>query len=54
MHWPQVVWICLVSINLLVHLTKDGEPRTDKYSLAESMLNACIMGWLLWAGGFFG
>ncbi len=50
---PEIIWFCLVAINLLIALAKDGEPRTGKHNLAGTMLAFGLSFGLLYWGGFF-
>lgn len=50
---PQIIWIVLVTLSVGLHLSKHGEPRTERYSFWGMLLNAAITAGLLYWGGFF-
>lgn len=51
---PQIIIIAMYGLNVGVNLTRDGEPRDEKYSFVTSVFATLINVFLLWAGGFFG
>ena len=52
-HWPQVVWIVLASIVLVLTAALDGKPKTGNHSFAVTFCGTAFGIWLLWCGGFF-
>lgn len=50
--WPQGLWLALVGLTLVIHVSKHGQTRT--YCGPCYFLDALIGGGLLWWGGFFG
>lgn len=50
---PQIIYIVLVSIVLLVHLSKDGQPIEREYSFFAKLVGTAIVVALLWWGGFW-
>lgn len=53
MHAPQIIWILLISINLLATARLHGEEKTGEYNFFASLIGAGITFWILYAGGFF-
>ena len=53
MRAPQIIWIVLVIISLIIKAIMDGKPIDGKHSLSISLLNAIFTGALLYWGGFF-
>jgi hypothetical protein len=53
MHWPQIVYLCLVSIALCISFIKHGRP-CGKYSFPATAIAYALLSALLYAGGFFG
>lgn len=51
MGWPQITWIVLVVVGVVVHLLHHGQPT--RISFWASFSNALLVAWLLWCGGFF-
>lgn len=52
MGWPQWTIIGLMFLNLGIALALDGQSR-GRISFGTSVMNAVIVCWLLWMGGFF-
>lgn len=52
--WPQIVWICIVAMNLGMYLVKHGEEMSGKYNFFISLICQLISLWILYCGGFFG
>lgn len=50
---PQIIYLCLVGFNLLTAVALDGDPRTGRHSLSQSMLGSALSFGLLYWGGFF-
>lgn len=53
MSYPAMIYLALVFLGLGIHLAKDGQPRTDKYSFGWQLLSVVIGLFLLYWGGFF-
>jgi len=53
MNAPQIIFIVLASIELLVHAHKHGQSR-GKFNIGMALLNTAFTVGLLWWGGFFG
>jgi len=53
-HWPQITWIVLAVLGLLINGANHGKPRDGEYNGFISIVVTGIMAWLLWSGGFFG
>ena len=53
MRWPQIVFICLLSIHAFVALTKHGQPRDEDYNVFASALAIALEVFILYSGGFF-
>ena len=51
--WPQITLIVLATMSFAIHLTRAGEPRTDKYSPGMALFITFVEFGLLYAGGFF-
>ena len=49
---PQIIFIVLVGLELLMHANKHGQPR-ENYNILIALFNAVITVGLLWWGGFF-
>lgn len=54
MHLPQIFTVALLTLGTGIHLAKNGQPRTDKYSFGAALLGDLIIYGLLYWGGFFG
>lgn len=52
-HWPQWVLAGLLAFDVVIHISKDGEPRRA-YNGPIGALSVGITAWLLWCGGFWG
>lgn len=50
---PQILYLALILMGLGVHLAKDGQPRTDKYSFWGQLFITIITVYILYKGGFF-
>lgn len=51
---PQIIWICVAGINLLILAFEHGRPKQGKNSIWTALVGTAIsIGLLLW-GGFFG
>ncbi len=53
MGWPQITIIVLGAMSVGLHLAKDGQPRTGKYSFFLSAFTVGTEMYVLHAGGFF-
>ena len=51
--WPQIVYICLIMMNLGMYLVKHGEKNNTKYNFFTCLLSNLISVWILYSGGFF-
>lgn len=52
--WPQIVYVLLSGLALVIALEDHGKPRTGRHN-AGPVFAATLIAWaLLWAGGFFG
>lgn len=52
--WPQIVYVSIVALGLVLHAVRDGEPREDQYRFGVQLISSSLVLALLWAGGFFG
>jgi len=52
-NWPQITFVTLTILGLLVTVRFHGEPRTGKYSVVSFFIASAIDYWLLYYGGFF-
>lgn len=52
-HWPQIVYISLMSANLAINLLMIGKPRSGKYEFHPVLIAAIIQATLLYFGGFW-
>ena len=53
LHWPQITWLVLVAIGLLLHANKHGQPRTGEYCFWSHLVGVAISIAILYCGGFF-
>lgn len=52
MHWPQITYICISAVGLLLTARDDGKPRSPE-SLMRTLIAVAIAFFLLIEGGFF-
>lgn len=52
MHAPQIIYIVLVGIGLLITAAKHGEPKGDYNIGVQIIADGLMIGLLIW-GGFF-
>lgn len=50
---PQIIWVIIVAITLLVSANKHGESKGE-YNVIVDLIGAGLAFVLLWWGGFFG
>jgi hypothetical protein len=51
---PQIIFIILVGMSLLINLFNHDEPKNQRYNFFEAVFsNGIMVGLLIW-GGFFG
>jgi len=51
---PQVIWLVLLLINLMINAVNHGKPKEGFDNITYSIIDACLsIGLLIW-GGFFG
>jgi len=50
---PQIIYLVLVGIQLLMTAHKHGEMKMDKHNIWTTILNAIFASLLLYWGGFF-
>lgn len=53
LQWPQIIWIALALLGLVVHAAKHGQTEKMTFSAWEQMLRIALMAALLSWGGFF-
>ena len=53
LHWPQITWIILVSLSLIIVALNHGKPR-ESYNIFTFLITLAISVTLLIKGGFFG
>jgi len=53
LHAPQIIYSILLILSFALHISRHGEPRTDRYSAGIALLGTVIAFSLLWWGGFF-
>jgi hypothetical protein len=51
---PQIIFLTLMGIGLLLCAYNHGKPRPDTYNIFYRLIEAAILIWILSAGGFFG
>lgn len=54
MRWPQIVWLSIAVIALLIASNEHGKPKTGEHNFFAAAIGIGISAWLLWCGGFFG
>lgn len=52
MDWPQITFIILLTINCTFAAALHGKPKGD-WNFGGALINAGLMVWLLYAGGFW-
>lgn len=52
-HAPQLIYILLTIIGLVVAIQRDGKPRTGSYNLMPDLICSLLTFLLLYWGGFF-
>ena len=52
MNAPQIIFVILAVIELLITAAKQGQPKGE-YSIGEKIIDVGIMSGLLYWGGFF-
>ncbi|WP_260524267.1 transglycosylase SLT domain-containing protein [Serratia sp. PL7] len=53
MHWPQITWIVLASVALVMAFLAHNLPQTGKHNFWLQAFSTVVTAWLLWCGGFF-
>ena len=53
MKWPQVIWLVLAAVMLVVALAVHGKPKEGEHSFYRTLLLVAINVALLLWGGFF-
>lgn len=54
--WCIILFLCLQSARIMVHLIQDGDPKPDyltKYSANQAVVSFLITATILYLGGFF-
>lgn len=51
--WPQVVFLVVYSLNVLIHAHLHGQVKTGKYSAPSTIVASAIGIFILYKGGFF-
>ena len=51
---PQIIYLSITLLNLLITAYMHGKPRTDKYNIFVTILSTTVGLMLLTLGGFFG
>lgn len=51
---PQIIMVCLYTINIGISMAKHGEPQDGIYNAWTSIFSSIVVMGLLWWGGFFG
>ncbi len=54
MRAPQIIYLVLVGINLLLSAYLHGKPRRETENVFVTLVAQAVMVALLWWGGFFG
>jgi hypothetical protein len=52
-HIPQLIFVALVVLSLVIVATMHGKPKTGKHNIFVDLLSAGISFALLYWGGFF-
>lgn len=52
MQWPQITWIVLAVMGLVIAIVKHGDPRAP-FNGWHTLIRLAVMVLLLWLGGFF-
>jgi hypothetical protein len=50
---PQLIWIALALVNLILIGYKHGKEKTGKHNAYVDLITMFLSIWLLFAGGFF-
>lgn len=53
MGWPQITMLCIMCIDIGMHIAKHGEEKHEKYNAWVAIVTAAIELSILYAGGFF-
>ena len=53
LHAPQIIYLCLLLLGLVVAVAKHGEDK-GKYHAGWTLVGEAILLWILYWGGFFG
>jgi hypothetical protein len=51
--WPQIYWIVVMSLALLLHAVKNGEKKDNKYNFNLLALITAWSAFVLYCGGFW-
>lgn len=54
MHWPQIAMISLFALEIGFRIARSGQPRTGNVSVMSGFIELGILGWIMYAGGFWG
>lgn len=54
LHWPQITYIVLSVIGLILHAGLNGRPMNSDWNFGLKLMSVLLSAGLLWAGGFFG
>lgn len=53
MEWPQIVWISVIAVSLLLNARDHGKPKEGKHNFFIGLVVLSIQLFLLIMGGFF-
>lgn len=53
LEWPQLVWLGLMAINLMITGQFHGQPRGGTYNISVLIVLYTISIFILYSGGFF-
>ena len=51
--WPQITYLILLAIGLMVSSYEHGKPKKGEHNIFWSLLSYIIGFWILYEGGFF-
>lgn len=52
-NWPQLIFLGLYALSILVALVKHGEVKVEQYNAYKTILAVAIGAAVLWWGGFW-
>ncbi len=50
---PQIIYIFLMILNLMISSYQHGKPKEGKYNIWATIVSCVLSVWLMIAGGFF-